>query len=346
MISPVMTIAAAGLLQNTGLAPSSQLLQSTSAYESVPVVQQFLNLLPAAQSQLKAATFQSLAKLGSTNLPAVTNVIPASLTSSLLLLAPNGIYIDGLTGLIVDVATGIMGDGDLSKFTQIFNSATGYAVQASSFIAASQNTQALSITFGPTTGGMNNLITGSFNQVTTSFTSLAADFSKLGNLINLNDLANLGDPITLLQQVGTVAGSELPALSQALGAVGISANALNSLIFGYSDVTASVQKNLYVAFEKVTGNDLEQVKAILGVTTGGITNMAQLLDPKKILPNSYLTLTVPTPDGLQPVYTASGAINTNIEKYLQEPTTPSYPGDDAVTRARLGLQPIPTRAFT
>jgi hypothetical protein len=128
--------------------------------------------------------------------------------------------------------------------------------------------------------------------------------------------------------------------------VGISANALNSLIFGYSDVTASVQKNLYVAFEKVTGNDLEQVKAILGVTTGGITNMAQLLDPKKILPNSYLTLTVPTPDGLQPVYTASGAINTNIEKYLQEPTTPSYPGDDAVTRARLGLQPIPTRAFT
>ena len=342
VLSPVMTIAAAGLLQNSGVAPAAALTESVANYQTVPVVQQFAGIVSAAQSQLKPATFQSLATLGSSTMPGLTNVIPASTAASLAPLAPTGANPTGLTGLVTDVSTGIMGNGDVSKFTQVFNSATGFSTQASQFISSAQNTGALSNTFGAATGGMNNLVTGGFNQVSSSFPQFGQDLGKLGSLVNLNNLPNLGDPAALLRQVGSVAGTELPAVSQALGAAGVSPNALNSLAAGYSDIDASTQKNLYTAFERVTGDDLNQVKAVLGVTTPGITTMADLLDPKKILPNSYQSLTVPTPNGLQSIYTAAGSINTNIEKYLQDPNAPPYTGDDPIVRARLGLPPLPT----
>jgi hypothetical protein len=111
---------------------------------------------------------------------------------------------------------------------------------------------------------------------------------------------------------------------------------------GFNDISASTQKNLYNAFTTVTGSELEQVKSALGVTTPGITNMAQLLDPKSLLPNSFQTLQMPTPNGLQPIYNTAGAINTGIERFLQDPNAPEYTGDDPIVRARLGLPPRPS----
>ena len=71
--------------------------------------------------------------------------------------------------------------------------------------------------------------------------------------------------------------------------------------------------------------------------------MADLLNPAKILPNSFPSLTVPTPDGLRGIYAdLSGTVNTNIEKFLQDPKAPAYTGDDPIVRARLGLPPLTT----
>jgi hypothetical protein len=47
--------------------------------------------------------------------------------------------------------------------------------------------------------------------------------------------------------------------------------------------------------------------------------MAELLDPKKLFPNSYKSLTVTTNSGLRGIYTPDGAVNTNLVQYL-----PSY----------------------
>jgi hypothetical protein len=342
ILSPVMSIAGAGLLQNVGLAPSSALTSSLSSFTSVPAVSQFSNILGSAASALSPGTFQSLATLGAGSLPGLTNVIPSDLTSSLSLLAPGGVSATGLSGIIGDVATGIMGNGDISKFTQVFNSAVGYASQATQFINSSLNIDSISNTFGIDTGGMNNLITGGFNQVSTSFLALGQDLGNLGSLVSLNNLPNLGDPSSLLQQLGSVAGTELPAINQVLSAAGVPSSAVNSLAQGFNDISASTQKNLYNAFTTVTGSELEQVKSVLGVTTPGITNMAQLLDPKRILPNSFQTLQMPTPNGLQPIYNTAGAINTGIERFLQDPNAPEYTGDDPIVRARLGLPPRPS----
>jgi hypothetical protein len=341
-----MTTAGAGLLQNTGLAPNAALTSSLSNFTSVPAVGDFTNLLPAASSVLGAGTFSSLASLGATSIPGLTNVIPSDLTGSLASLVPGGVTNLGVSGLINSVSNGIMGDGDLSRFTQIFNTAAGYASQATDFISSAVNVEGLSTTFSDITGGMNNLITGGFNQVSSSLAQFGQDLGNLGTLVDLGNLPSLGDPARLLQQVTAVAGSSLPSLEQALGAVGINSSSLNSLTAGVGSFTASAQKDLYAAFTQVTGSELDQVKSVLGVTTSGITNMAQLLDPKAILPNSFQNLKMPTPDGLQNVYTAVGSINTNIERYLQDPNAPEYTGDDPIVRARLGLPPISTGTLT
>lgn len=341
-----MAIAGAGLLQNTGLAPSASLTGSLSSLTDVAAVGQFTDIVSSAAGQLNPATFQQLATLGANTLPGLTNVIPGDLVSGLSTLAPGGISTTGFTGLASDVANGIMGAGDVSKFTQVFNSAVGYASQATQFVNSALNIDAISNTFSDITGGMNNLITGGFNQVSSSFSQLGSDLASLGNLIDLDNLPNLGDPAALVKQIGTIAGSELPAINQALDAAGVSSSALNSLALGISDISDSAQKSLYDSFSKVTGSDLDQIKSVLGVTTPGINNMAQLLDPKAILPNSYQSLTMPTPNGIQSIYSSAGSINTNIEKFLQDPNAPEYTGDDPIVRARLGLPPISTGTLT
>jgi hypothetical protein len=71
--------------------------------------------------------------------------------------------------------------------------------------------------------------------------------------------------------------------------------------------------------------------------------MADLLNPAKILPNSYPTLTMPTPNGLRGIYAGVDTVNSNIEKFLQDPNAPAYTGDDPIVLARLGQQPVEIR---
>jgi hypothetical protein len=49
---------------------------------------------------------------------------------------------------------------------------------------------------------------------------------------------------------------------------------------------------------------------------------------------------MPTPDGLRGIYAGTNTVNTNIEKFLQDPNAPAYTGDDPIVRARLGLPPV------
>ena len=82
-------------------------------------------------------------------------------------------------------------------------------------------------------------------------------------------------------------------------------------------VADSVQRLMYLAMTKVTGTDLAQILKVIGVTTAGINTMADLLNPVKLFPNSYLSLTVTTATGPRAVYiNSSGAVDSNLEQEL------------------------------
>jgi len=346
-----MMIAGAGMLPGASslgasLGVSSSLTSSIGSFANLPITGQFSNIVSSASSVLGSGTLDSLRTLASSTFPALTNAIPSSFTSALSLIAPGGVANGGLTGLISTTASGIMGGGDLSKFTQVFNSSQGFLSQANQFINSNININSISDTFNKLTGGTDSLMTGNFSQISSSLGSFGSDLSKLGGLIDMKNLPNLGNPSELLSRISNLSGGEIPGLNQILGQSGISQSTLNSILSGQGGLDATAQKLLYTAMGQVTGPALTQVKNVLGISPalGNITTMTDLLDPKKILPNSFDKLTMPTVDGLQNVYkNASGSINTNIEKFLQDPNAPAYTGDDPIVRARLGLSPLPDK---
>lgn len=226
-------------------------------------------------------------------------------------------------------ATAVMGNNDLSKFCQVFMSADGYLSQANSTINSVRNSAILAETFSPTNGGMDNLTTGGLNQVSTNLQLLSADLLKLGQLINTSRLDYLGLPGELLAQIGRITNGILPGLSVPLASVGITDVQLRNLAKGRDELTARAQKIAFAVFEKITGNTLDQVKAILGVTTAGITNMAQLLDPVYILPKSYKTLVCPTGNGLVPIYKVAGttvSANSALIPVINDAAVTAYAG--------------------
>lgn len=334
-LSPVTSIAGAGLLPGASaisglgaaLGPAAGLTSAVSGFSSLPITGQFSDIVTSATGVLGGGTLDSLRTLGAGSFPALTNAIPSGFASSLSAIAPGGVASGGFTGLISSTASGIMGGGDLSQFGQIFNSAQGFAGQANQLVNSSLNIGNLSSTFGPITGGMDNLITGGFSQVTEAFGAMGSDMSQLGSLIDMNNLPNLGDPSALVKQLANVGGI-VPGVESALRSAGLDSSLLNNLASGgLVGVSDSANKLLYEGMTKITGSDLAQVKSILGVTTPNISNMADLLNPSKILPTSFSALTMPTPDGLRGVYaSASGAINSNLEKFLSAPSVPSTIG--------------------
>jgi hypothetical protein len=346
-LSAVMSIAGAGMLPGAGavaglgssLGVSSALTSSLGSFNSLPITAQFSNVVSSASGVLGGGTLSSLRTLGAGTFPALTNAIPAGFTSALAPVASGGVFDGGFTGLINGTASGIMGGGDLGKFGQIFNSAQGFVGQTNQFVNSSLNLGSIASTFGPITGGMDNLITGGFSQVSEAFGSLGSDLGQLGNLIDMNNLPNLGSPAALVGQLASVGGL-VPGVETALRTAGLDSAAITNLTTGSTaNIGDSANKLLYDGLTKVTGSDLAQVKSVLGVTTPGISNMADLLNPVKILPNSYTTLTMPTPDGLRGIYASTNTVNTNLEKFLVDPKAPVYTGDDPIVRARLGLPP-------
>lgn len=322
----------------SSLGVNADLVSSLGNFDGLAITSQFSDVVTNATSVLSSGTLDSLRTLGANTFPALTNAIPGGFASSLSTVAPGGMFNGGFTGLIGDAATNFMGGGDLTRFSQIFNSAEGFAGQANQFINSNLNIESLSSTFGPLTGGMDNLMTGGFNQVSQAFGAFGGDLGNLGNLINMNNLDNLGSPAALVKQLADVGGL-VPSVTNVLKEAGLSSGDLGSLVSGsLGGLTDTANKSLYEGMTKITGNDLAQVTSILGVTTPGINNMADLLNPVKILPNCFPTLTMPTPDGLRGIYTDSqGTINSNLEQFLtRSPSTLNSINPDLITRTRQG----------
>jgi hypothetical protein len=75
-----------------------------------------------------------------------------------------------------------------------------------------------------------------------------------------------------------------------------------------TNVTTSQQQKIYAAFNIISGIDLESILVSLNCKTQGLETLADLLNIKKLFPNSYETLTVP-------VYNAQPGLPTNSKTY-------------------------------
>ena len=305
ILTPLQLNAAAGLLQNEGLAINANLLSAISSYETTALIAPFLNTIAVGSTGniLSANTIVTVETLAANTCPALSDSVPVAYSE----------LGTQMTTVIVDEANIDICGADTSKLTQAVNQAAIYSEQTSIFINSAVNSQTY---LGNTFTTMNNMITGGATTINLATSAFGQDLINLGQLINLNDLNNLGSPLSLIQQIYSITGT-IPVVSIYFVAVGIPSSVVLNLTDPTVTVADSTQALMYQAMTQISGEYLAQILSVMGVTTQGINTMADLLNPVKLFPNSFQSLTVPTKWGERAIYTnSSGSVNTALKTEL------------------------------
>ena len=297
--------AAAGLLQNQGIGISANLTEAIASYEDTTLISPFLDTISVGSTGniLSANVVNTLKILAANTCAALSNSVPPTYS---------GLGVQ-MTDVVLAEAVVDICSNNVSKLAQAVNQAQSYTDQTSIFINSATNSQTY---LADTFTSMNSMITGEITNVNLALGPFGTDLQNLGRLINLNNLGNFGSPLALTQQLYSVAGV-IPILSQAFVAVGISTDIALNITSPTTSVTDSIQKLMYQAMTTITGDNLNQVLTVLGVTTTGIGTVADLLNPLKLFPNSYQSLTAPTANGPSAIYLdAVGSVNTALSTQL------------------------------
>ena len=293
-LTPLQLIVGASLLQNQGLGIAPTLIAAINDYQATPLMSAFFQAL---------ALDPTLATLGADTVPAFSNSVPAAYSA----------LGNQLAAVILAQAFIDSGSGSIGRFVQILNLAQSYGQNTNLFVNSAVNSQTyLSNTFTST----NDMITGDVTTINRATSAFGQDLANLGGLINLANLGDLGSPLVLIQQIVQLTGN-IPVLNLLLLAEGISEDIVLNLTDPTISVSDSVQRLMYRAMTRITGTDLAQILKVLAVTTAGIETMADLLNPVRLFPNSYQSLSVVTANGTRAIYVnAAGSVNTNLEQEL------------------------------
>lgn len=333
IISPLSLEAGAGLLQNTGINVGANLTANVAAYQSTTVVSKLLQI----QTYLSAANVSpanqtALQTLGSATCPALGDSTPSAYFNNTWPGSSTKIFANStslFSGAISTVASTYLGNGDSGKFAQAYFASQGYIGLVNPFINSAVNANSTDY-LGPTFAGSDALVSGDLAQVNLAYPTFGADLQNLGQMIDMANLDNFGSPAALLQQlskVGNMTAGTLPAIRTALTEVGLTNQNIQDLItnnveslFNLSGLPVyefnALQKRAYPALCTIQGSDLQDVLDILDITTPNISKMCELLNPVKLLPNSYPSLTIPTPGGLTLVYDENGNINSSVAQII------------------------------
>ena len=320
-LSPLQLTTTNYVLQNKGLRVSPVLTNSVSSYTSQGLISTWITMQTQANAGtggINTANKNALANIASNTCAALGDSIPQYYLN--LGTFANVTYPPGLTGIINTKAnlylgspTGQSTNWDLSRAAQILAACVAYEQLANQFIISACNSDKyLCDTFSNT----DNMTTGDITSVNLATEAFGQDLSNLGQLWNMDDLGSLGSPLALMRQIVNVVGT-VPVVSLTFVGAGVPSEVVVSLDDPQATVSDSVQKTMYLAMTQITGDALAQILQLMGVTTKGLTTMADLLNPVKLFPNSFQTLTVVTKNGSRAIYTnAQGSVNTNLVQSL------------------------------
>ena len=293
--------AAAGLLQNQGIAINANLLTAISDYENTALLTPFLDTV--SSSNITANVIVDLKTLAANTCAALSNSVPTDYSA----------LGTQLTTVVVAQAVRDICGNNVSNIAQAVNQAQGYASQTTVFVNSAVNSQTY---LGNTFTNVNNMITGDVTTVNLATQAFGADLVALGRLINLADLNDFGSPLALVRQVYAIAGT-VPVLAVAFVEAGIEQEVIVNISNPTVTVVDSAQRLMYQAMTQITGTDLTQILTVLQVTTPGINTMADLLNPLKLFPNSFQSMTAPTAQGPLAIYVnAKGSVNTDLVQQL------------------------------
>ena len=200
MPSSVQLIAGAGILGNVGgvsIEANSNVISTIGSYYTIPAISQYSNVVVSGNVVLANTIIASLLTLGNTTFPAVTDVTPSAYSSNI-----GNLSLSGFVGAVTSQISNIMGNGDLGKFDQILSAASGYCQQVNGLInsAINANTDSDNQTFQ----SQDSVITGGLSQITQAFNLFGEDLTRLGLLINLDNLPKSWKPASTVKPVNYI----------------------------------------------------------------------------------------------------------------------------------------------
>lgn len=215
----------------------------------------------------------------------------------------NGLVVDPTSSLPVyleDVQV-----PEYKEFLSSFLSAQAFIDYTNQAIMANQNAKTF---LDGAYSNMDDLISADIYGINLANTLFGADLDNLGKVINLSRIDSFGLPSVLLQTLGEN-NAVIQDLVLALLSSGLESSEVQGLISGtIATPTVEQEQEIYSAFLMIIGENLEEALAPLQCTTQGLTSLAELLDVKKLFPNSYQSLTVPK-------YNSELGLPTNSKTY-------------------------------
>jgi hypothetical protein len=192
-----------------------------------------------------------------------------------------------------------------------------------------EQTNPLIITLGKSTtylygsySNMSDLISSDITGVNLATSIFGQELIRLGKSLNLKYINKFGLPSNLLKTLNS-SNAITRSLNISLIASGIDLLSI-SKINNYSYTpTKEEERKIFDSFGLIIGKDLTDILTILNCKTVGIESLQDLLNPKKLFPESYSSLTVPVYNTsfLQtnsktyyPIY-SNGAVNNSISSF-------------------------------
>jgi hypothetical protein len=144
-----------------------------------------------------------------------------------------------------------------------------------------------------TYSNMNDLISADVTGVSLATQSFGQDCITAGKVIDLSKIMKFGLPSVLLQTIKKY-NTITQSLALALLSAGLSAQDIDDIASGRLLTPTKLQEQqIYGAFLIIIGQDLDDILIPLNCKTQGLESLADLLNIKKLFPNSYQSLTVP-----------------------------------------------------
>jgi hypothetical protein len=201
-------------------------------------------------------------------------------------------------------------------FLSSFQTCAGFLESNNNSINSLANAQ----TFLKNTYSNNNdLMTSDITGVNLATNEFGLDLIATGKAIDLTTIESFGLPSNLLKTLQKY-NALTSSLVYAILAAGLTTSGLNDILNNKTPATKLQEQQLYAAFSVIVGDDLANILIPLNCGTKGITSLIDLLNPQKLFPNSYASLTVPVYNSgpgptnaktYYPIY-SNGGVNSQI----------------------------------
>lgn len=238
-------------------------------------------------SKLNTTNKAAFFAMGSTTIPALGNSPPSTYTGSWGYTQAVSQWGFARMPALQAYNEFVFGTGTYSDFCSSFLTAYGYKSANNSTIASLYN--GVNYLQG-IYSNMNDLMTADITGVNQSTVYWGQDLILSGRAINLATIKDFGFPSNLLKTLKANNALTEP-VNIALIYSGLSTTEINGIL--NLTVTPSIdqERKIYGAFTVVANNDLKDVCTCLNTQTTGLDSLADLLNPIKLFPKSYTSLT-------------------------------------------------------